>query len=153
MSQNQHNHETCKADLIDRAEKLCSSRGTKLTNQRRIVLQRIAESHNAVGAYEIIERMASMGARPAPITIYRALDFLLDHDLVHRVESRNAYIACTCNHATSQPILLVCAECGLVNEVYAPSAALAVQATTTALRFTAKKIVLEVTGICADCVA
>ena len=72
-----HDHAHCKADLIARAERTCARRGSKLTGQRRDVLACVAQGHEAVGAYDIIERMAEHGARPAPITVYRALEFLL----------------------------------------------------------------------------
>ena len=112
MPQTNHNHAHCTAELISRAERTCAKRGTRLTEQRKEVLASVAESHSAVGAYEIIERMANGGARPAPITIYRALDFLLEHDLVHKIESRNAYVACAGVHTDNQPTLLVCEKCG-----------------------------------------
>ena len=56
-------------------------------------------------------------ARPAPITIYRALDFLRDNGLVHRIESRNAFVACVNNHATGDLVVfLICEHCGAVGE-------------------------------------
>src|SRR5437667_7634242 len=115
-----HNHHRCTDELIARAERMCSRRGARLTAQRREVLACIAQSHAAAGAYEIIDRMASRGARPAPITIYRALDFLLAHGLVHKIESRNAYIACSHSHEGSPPALLICESCGTVSELDAP---------------------------------
>jgi Fur family zinc uptake transcriptional regulator len=87
-----HDHAHCTADLIARAERTCERRGSKLTGQRREILASVAQSHSAVGAYDIIERMAEHGPRPAPITVYRALDFLLAHGLVHKIESRNAFV-------------------------------------------------------------
>jgi Fur family transcriptional regulator, zinc uptake regulator len=151
MPDTHHNHAACTANLIDRAEKLCSLRGTKLTGQRKVILQSVAESHSAVGAYEIIERMASNGVRPAPITVYRALDFLLDHDLVHKVESRNAFVACAGNHADCPPILLVCEKCGMVNEVTEPQSNAALKKTADEHSFAIKKIVMEITGLCEAC--
>lgn len=73
-------------------------RSARLTSQRRDVLSCVARSHAAVGAYEVIDRMADHGPRPAPITVYRALDFLAAHGLIHKIESRNAYVACSHAH-------------------------------------------------------
>ena len=126
-------------------------RGTRLTEQRKDVLASVAESHSAVGAYEIIERMATGGARPAPITIYRALDFLLEHDLVHKIESRNAYVACAGVHANNQPTLLVCEKCGIVDEVVEPSANACLQNIAHAKSFIVNKTVIELSGTCNQC--
>ena len=146
-----HNHANCTAELISRAELTCAKRGTRLTEQRKDVLSSVAESHSAVGAYEIIERMASGGVRPAPITIYRALDFLLDHDLVHKIESRNAYVACSGSHANNQPTLLICDRCGIVDEVIEPATNSSLQSTAATKHFAINKTVIELSGICNQC--
>ena len=79
-------------------KRLCAARAQRLTPMRRQVLEALLASHKPLGAYEIIERLADK-RRPAPITVYRALDFLRDNGLVHRIESRNAFVACVHNHA------------------------------------------------------
>jgi Fur family transcriptional regulator, zinc uptake regulator len=151
MSTAHHNHAQCTAELITRAEQTCAKRGTRLTDQRKDVLASVAESHSAVGAYEIIERMANGGARPAPITIYRALDFLLEHDLVHKIESRNAYVACSGAHTNDQPTLLICNECGVVDEVIAPAINACLENAATEKRFAVSKTVIELSGTCNQC--
>jgi Fur family zinc uptake transcriptional regulator len=88
-----HDHERCTSDAIAHAEAACIAREERLTPIRRRVLEALLASHAPLGAYELIDRLANAGARPAPITIYRALDFLREQGLVHRIESRNAFIA------------------------------------------------------------
>lgn len=106
------------------AEEICAARGQRLTPIRRQVLEALLGSHKPLGAYEIIDVLAAAGGRPAPITIYRALDFLMDNNLVHRLESRNAFIACIHNHdAGALMVFLICENCRAVGE--APSAAAA----------------------------
>ncbi len=151
MPQAHHDHAHCTADLISRAEQTCAKRGTRLTEQRKDVLASVAESHSAVGAYEIIERMATGGVRPAPITIYRALDFLLEHDLVHKIESRNAYVACSGSHANYQPTLLICDKCGIVDEVIEPATNSSLQSTAATKHFAINKTVIELSGTCNQC--
>ena len=82
---------------------VCAQRGQRLTPIRRKVLAALLDSHRPLGAYEIIERLALEGPRPAPITAYRALEFLRENGLVHRIESRNAFVACVHNHAAGEP--------------------------------------------------
>ena len=89
-----HDHARCSADVLSHAETLCRQRKQRLTPMRRQVLNALAASHRPIGAYEIMERVAADGTRPAPITVYRALDFLIEQGLVHRIESRNAFLAC-----------------------------------------------------------
>src|SRR5204863_259080 len=85
-----HDHARCTADAMAFAETLCAERGHRLTPVRRRVLEALASSHKPLGAYEIIDLLVDRGRRPAPITVYRALDFLREAGLVHRIESRNA---------------------------------------------------------------
>ena len=154
-----HDHERCTADALAHAEKLCAQRSQRLTPIRRQVLEVLLESHKPLGAYEIMDRaalsggrLAPSGGRPAPITIYRALDFLRDNGLVHRIESRNAFLACINNHASDAPVVfLICEHCGAVGE--APSAAVAesLNAAAKSAGFTPKSPVIEITGVCAHC--
>src|SRR5437016_5511342 len=94
-----HDHARCASDALARAEMLCAERAQRLTPMRRQVLEALAASHTPLGAYEIIDRLAT-APRPAPITVYRALEFLVANGLVHRIESRNAFVACINNHAS-----------------------------------------------------
>lgn len=147
-----HDHGRCSADAMAHAESRCAARGERLTPTRRRVLEVLAASHRPVGAYEIIDLLARRGPRPAPITVYRALDFLLAQGLVHRIESRNAFLACINNHESGSPVVfLLCERCGEVGE--APSAAVA-EALASASRsagFTPKTPVIEISGICSHC--
>src|ERR1700761_9428200 len=108
-----HDHARCASTAIAHAEAQCAARAQRLTPLRRQVLETLLASHNPLGAYEIIERMADKNGRPAPITVYRALDFLRDNGLVHRIESRNAFVACVNNHASGDLVVfLICEHCG-----------------------------------------
>lgn len=147
----QHNHAECTADLISRAERTCERRGSRLTHQRRDVLSCVAQSHSAAGAYDIIERMAKRGPRPAPITVYRALDFLLAHGLVHKIESRNAFVACSHTHDGEPTALLICEKCGTVAELDVPGALAGLKSAAESQGFLANAAVIEMSGVCAPC--
>ncbi len=111
----------------------------------------VAESHQAVGAYEIIERMAAHGPRPAPITVYRALEFLQGQNLVHKIESRNAYVACSEQHDGAPAALLICETCNNVSEVLDRQAAAGLIEAARAQGFTVRHTVVELSGLCAHC--
>ena len=147
-----HDHERCSADALARAEALCVKRGERLTPMRRKVLEALTASHKPLGAYEIIEQVAVQGPRPAPITIYRALEFLTAQGLVHRIESRNAFLACINNHATDAPVVfLICETCGAVGEAASGAVAESLNAAAKSAGFTPKSPVIEITGVCAHC--
>lgn len=146
-----HNHSKCTADLLARAERTCERRGSRLTGQRRDVLGCVARSHSAVGAYDIIERMAEQGTRPAPITVYRALDFLLAHGLVHKIESRNAFVACSHAHDGQPAAMLICEACGMVAELDAPDVFAALKSAAAAQGFAGQRTMIEVSGLCSAC--
>src|SRR2546430_12579282 len=71
-----HDHDRCSSDAMAIAEARCGQRGQRLTPIRRKVLAALLGSHKPLGAYEIIDRLALKGPRLAPITAYRALEFL-----------------------------------------------------------------------------
>ena len=146
-----HDHAHCTADLIARAERTCERRGSKLTGQRRDILASVAQSHSAVGAYDIIERMAEHGPRPAPITVYRALDFLLAHGLVHKIESRNAFVACSHSHEGRPAALLICETCGTVSELDAPEIFERLAGKAQAQKFSPAHTMIEMSGTCGSC--
>ena len=119
-----HDHGRCASDAIAHAEAICVERHERLTPIRRRVLEALLATHHPLGAYELIDRLAEDGGRPAPITIYRALDFLREQGLAHRIESRNAFIACVHNHDSGDPVVfLICEKCGAVGEAAAAAVA------------------------------
>ena len=147
-----HDHGRCSAEALAHADNLCRERGQRLTTSRRQILEVLLESHKPLGAYDIIDRAALKGARPAPITIYRALDFLIENGLVHRIESRNAYLACAHDHdAAAMVAFLICDACGSVGEIPAAPVAQSLNAAARASGFAPKLSVVEITGTCAHC--
>jgi Fur family zinc uptake transcriptional regulator len=147
-----HNHDRCAADVIAHAVDLCATRAQRLTPMRRRVLEVLAGSHKPLGAYEIIDAAAAGGPRPAPITVYRALDFLMANGLVHRIESRNAFLACVHNHDSGAVVaFLICEACGEVGEAPGGDIAITVAAAAKSAGFSPSMSVVEITGVCAHC--
>jgi Fur family transcriptional regulator, zinc uptake regulator len=147
-----HDHRSCLEALAARVERLCSERRLRMTAQRRRVLEIVAASHAAVGAYEILGRLAEVDRRPpAPISVYRALDFLIRNELVHRVESLNAYVACAHVGERHRAQFLVCRTCRRVAELESPSIEDAIAAGAAAASFAVTAPVVEIGGICRAC--
>jgi Fur family zinc uptake transcriptional regulator len=147
-----HDHDRCLDDAMAVAEARCREHGQRLTPLRRKVLALLLGSHKALGAYDIIERLAPRQTRPAPITAYRALEFLRANGLVHRIASRNAFVACVHNHAESDPVVfLICEGCGVVGEASSAEVTAMLISAARGAGFTPKSPVIEITGICTHC--
>jgi Fur family zinc uptake transcriptional regulator len=125
----------------------------ELTPGRRRILDVLAAAGRPLGAYEMIDRLAAAtGKRPAPISIYRALDFLVDNGLVHRLASRNAFLACGHGHAASEPVVfLICDTCGEVKEATSAEIRTSLDGVASEAGFSARSRVIELAGECARC--
>jgi len=149
-----HDHDRCTADAITHAESVCADRSQKFTPIRRHVLGTLLGSHRPLGADEVIDQLAKTMPRPAPITVYRALDFLMENGLVHRIESRNAFLACAHDHGSAAMVaFLICDRCGAVGEVPATKVAQSLNDAALTTGFVPKLSVVEITGTCAHCQA
>lgn len=148
-----HDHEHCMATALSTAEALCRSRGLRFTRLRRRVLELVWNSHQPAGAYDILAALNDEGKRAAPPTVYRALDFLIEAQLVHRLDSLNAYIGCSDPSNAHDGQFLICRSCRSVAELDDSDLQATVANRAASLGFTAVYQVLEVQGICATCAA
>ncbi|RJF75903.1 Fur family transcriptional regulator [Rhodopseudomonas palustris] len=147
-----HDHDRCAAEGLEYAERICADRSQNLTPIRRHVLRALLSSHRPLGAYEVIEELARVMPRPAPITVYRALDFLMQNGLVHRIESRNAFLACGREHDDASAVaFLICESCGSVGEIPAAAVAQSLSEAARQTGFTPSLSVVEITGLCGHC--
>ena len=146
-----HDHSACIGGAMERARALCASRGARLTDIREQVLGLVWSSHRPRGAYAILEDMARDGKRVAPLTVYRALDFLVEQGLVHRIESLNAFVGCPEPGQVHSGQFLVCEACGNAQEMTDPGVARAVAEGAKARGFRPKRQTVEVLGLCPDC--
>jgi Fur family zinc uptake transcriptional regulator len=138
-------------EALAQAERLCVERGTRLTELRRRVLEIIWYSQTPIGAYAILDVLREDGRRGAPPTVYRALDFLQEQGLVHRLASLNAFVGC-CHPAHSHGSqFLICSSCGRVSEMHGSRVELTIRDEATSCGFLVHFQRLEVVGVCTDC--
>ena len=147
-----HDHGSCVSETLSRAEEACGARGLRLTPLRRRVLEILAESHAPLGAYDIVEKLKK-SKEPAPaMSVYRALEFLLGEGLAHRIESKNAFLACTGGHQGDDIVLfMLCERCGTVAEINSSALGRDLAQAAKGANFTPKVPVLEVSGLCGRC--
>ncbi len=146
-----HDHKQCVSEALGAAENLCLVRGVHLTPIRHQVLELIWDSHKAVKAYELLDRIKPLQQAAKPATIYRALDFLIEQGLIHRVESLNAFIGCRCSAHQHELLLLICKHCNEVEERLAPKVMAALSQEFSQAGFVVHSKAIEAHGICVKC--
>jgi Fur family zinc uptake transcriptional regulator len=151
MKQHTHNHEACLNNAAKNAELLCNDLGVRLTPIRRRVLELVWSTHKAAKAYDILQQLDAKDGSLAPPTVYRALDFLLEKGLVHKVESQNGFIACSHPLKQHRCQFLICTECEYTKEFCNDDIVKLIKKNTKQTGFTFTKAILEVYGICAEC--
>ena len=137
--------------LLDRADSICVGRGARLTELRRQVLGLILDAEAPTGAYDLLDRLRTTRHGAAPPTVYRALDFLLEHGLVHRVERLSAFIGCVAHEEAHAAQFLICRSCGKVMEIDDHGLAHALEHAARRLGFSVGKATIEAEGLCAAC--
>ncbi len=133
------------------AEQLCAARGARLTTLRRRVLEIILENPRPQGAYAILDRLRVDGRHGAPPTVYRALDFLLEQGLIHRLASRNVFIGCIQPDHRHNGQFLICDECGQVDELNSPEVEIVIRDRASKRGFQVTAQMVEVLGQCEQC--
>jgi Fur family transcriptional regulator, zinc uptake regulator len=146
-----HDHRHCIEDAVSAADELCLKRGLRFTPLRKRVLELVWSSHKPVGAYALLDQLRSEDLGSAPPTVYRALDFLIEHGLIHRIERMNAFIGCSHPGETHRGFFLICGECGNAEELESANVAVAITESASHHGFAARDMTLEVTGTCAEC--
>lgn len=147
--------------VLERAEALCQTRGVQLTPLRRDVLRLVLEAEAPIGAYALLDQLKASRAKAAPPTVYRALDFLLEQGLIHRLERLNAFMGCNealeghgahHDHAHDHPHqFLICRGCGATQEISDHGVAEAISAAVAKAGFSAARATVEIEGYCGKC--
>ena len=146
-----HDHGRCIADALRTADALCAARSVRLTKLRRRVLELVWTSHAPIGAYDVLRRLSQEHDGAAPPTVYRALDFLLEQGLIHRIESLNAFVGCAHPAKAHASQFLICRDCGTAAELQDPAINRALARSAGSLGFLVTDKTVELRGLCAQC--
>lgn len=154
IASQQHDHTHCIASAMSTAQEVCNRNGARLTKLREQVLRLIWQSHKPLGAYPLMDMLAEESTRRvAPPTVYRALEFLLEQGLIHRINTLNAYVGCTHPSAHHANNFLICEHCGVAIEFSASTLQDHINATATGFGFSIKSQSIELVGSCERCEA
>jgi Fur family zinc uptake transcriptional regulator len=139
------------AKHIASADQHCAKHGQRLTDTRREVLTLLLQQGSCMKAYELLEALRKTHPQAAPPTIYRPLQFLVELGLVHRIDSLNAYIACTHDDASEQDFLVVCPRCASVSEIEDDKVNKLLAKHLEKSGFVAEHHSVEISAICHNC--
>jgi len=153
MAAHAHDHKQCVSEALSSAERVCAERGTRLTPLRKRVLELVWESHEAIKAYELLDKLSDASGTAKPPTVYRALEFLLAQGLIHRIESENAYVGCRHPEQSHEFQLLICDSCRHVEEVSVAGISDALGKQARLQGFKISRQTVEVHGQCPRCAA
>lgn len=146
-----HDHQHCIQDAVQRAQTLCKAKGVRLTTIRQRVLELVWQSHKPMGAYDLLPMLEKEGFNSAPPTVYRALEFLQEQGLIHRIASLNAFLGCSHPGEQHQGFFLICQQCGNAQEVADSGFDKAFDKTVNQHGFKVQQTLLEVSGVCQGC--
>ncbi|MEM9740083.1 MAG: Fur family transcriptional regulator [Pseudomonadota bacterium] len=134
------------------AQSIAETRGQRMTRIRRKVLRLLIEAPKPAKAYDLLEQLDGEGSAKPP-TIYRALEFLQDLGLAHKIESLNAYVACGHASHNHSAVFLICDSCGVAEELHSEKTVAALNAETEAAGFKLEDAIIEARGRCRTCAA
>lgn len=148
-----HDHHECQSRALDAAEQRVAAQGGRLTPVRRRTLEILLEAHRAMGAYEVLDRLAAEGFGRQPPVAYRALEFLVQHGLAHRLQRLNAFAACLHPDQDHAPAFLICRACDRLAELPAAPVRVALSEIAQEAGFSVERATIEAIGLCALCAA
>ncbi len=146
-----HDHGRCCGAALAHAERLADEKGLRLTPVRRRTLEILLEDHRALGAYEVLDRLAGDGFGNQPPVAYRALDFLVENGLAHRIRRLNAFAACANPGETHVPAFFICEGCNAVAETLVPTVGHALHDAAGDIGFAISRMNVEAIGRCPAC--
>ena len=141
-----------KAERLAEADALVQHKGARFTTMRRATYDFLLAQKAPLSAYDILAKLETrLKKKLAPPTVYRALEFLLEQGLIHRLESNNTYLVCDHPGERHESVYLVCIRCGTTQEIDDHAVAKLLQSKAHSFGFTPSRQVIEVQGLCKNC--
>jgi Fur family transcriptional regulator, zinc uptake regulator len=151
VARSSHDHAGCIRRAVSSAERLCEEKQIRLTPMRKRVLEIIWRAHEPIGAYDILAEIAKDHEKAAPPTVYRALEFLQDAGLVHRVDSLNAFLGCDRPESPHASQFLVCSKCRRTSEIQDAELTRVLSQRAEALGYRLEGSAVEIKALCTEC--
>ncbi len=146
-------HASDEQTFLDEAALHCRQRGASLTPIRRQVLALLRRQAGGLKAYDLLERIKVAHPSVSPPTVYRALDFLIEQGLAHKIGRTNQFVACNHDCHDVAGLFLVCPQCGRVTELHDEAAVAALSSTLESAGHTLAGPEIEISAMCRSCSA
>jgi Fur family zinc uptake transcriptional regulator len=150
FSSHDHDHQRCMQTAIEKAEQVCKLRNQRFTKLRQRVFELVWQQHKPIRAYDVLDQLQQDG-RAAPPTVYRALDFLLELGLIHRIESMNAFVGCNTPEQQHEGQFFICNDCGAFVELHSNPINSAINHSAEHSGFEIQQKTIEIMGRCPEC--
>ena len=137
--------------LTEKAQLVCNKKGVRFTKIREQVFRLLAQTQTGVGAYDLLEKLKATVPNAKPATIYRALDFLAEMGFIHKIESSNAFMLCQHFEHTHPVQLLICEDCGHVDELHSKEIRRELNSQADEVGFKVTNQTIEAHGVCTKC--
>jgi len=124
----------------------------ELSQNQKLVMDVLERQAAPLSAYMILEELRGDGLK-APLQVYRALEKLMSFGMVHRLESLNAFIACShmsCE-STGATAFVICDKCEHVQEICDDSVSAFLSSLAEKTKMKTSKSSIELHGICDGC--
>ncbi len=139
------------AQFLESAAEHCLKNGANLTDLRRQVLDLVLAHDGVVKAYQILTDLQQARGSAAPPTVYRALEFLVEQGILHRVEALNGYVVCRHLDCAHPSVIMTCRDCGKVDEMAADEGFVALRQLCAVHGFDMDEQQLLLNGRCVQC--
>ena len=123
-----------------------------LSRNQKIIFDLIDKSPEPMKAYSILFNVQKKGIK-APLQVYRALDKLVEIGKIHKIESRNAFIACQNSSCqiSKATAFSICESCEMVDEISDTKLSKYLSGFNHKKGMKFKRFNLEFFGICKKC--
>lgn len=151
MSSSCKTHQHCINTALKHAESICAEKGVRFTSIRKRVLELVWAEHEPMKAYDLLAKLQKEDSSAKPPTVYRALDFLLEHGLIHKIHRLNAYVGCGDPYERRRCFFLICTKCHTLQEGHEEGYQLLMEHVSKAYDFKVTDTIFELEGVCSNC--
>ncbi len=138
-------------DSFNTNEQLFHKKKIKLTGLRNEILTHIYKNERPIKAYDLLSKLNEKHKSIKPITLYRILDLFIEKEIIHKIESQNAYLKCSMPDSSHEYCFVMCKQCNNVEEVCQSSMLTKLNEYLRNKSFTIEKIHVEALGVCSKC--
>lgn len=128
----------------------CNCNNIKVTELREQVISILSEKGVPCGAYDILNSLKIKRQNAEPMTVYRALKFLVSKNIVHRLEAQKKYALC-CHPNQEACQIFICKKCSKKHEFHNTKVNLLLKDILVDSGFELSSKNIEFYGYCKEC--